>query len=82
VQTQDLLQRRIPPVFLWALAILALTLAGRWLQGRQLGSDLFDDIAFYLADPRLQRIRENYEECPPMGPLRLFVLRADDSPHQ
>jgi len=63
VQGQDILKRRIPPVVLWALAILALTLAGQWmqarvhlnhdvsyfvhfsgwlLQGRALGSDLFD----------------------------------------
>ena len=43
------------------------------MNGRQ-----FDDIAFYLTDPRFQRIWENYEEYPPMGPLRVFVLRADD----
>lgn len=47
------------------------------MNGRQ-----FDDIAFYLSDPRFQRIWENYEEYPPMGPLRVFVLRADDSPHR
>jgi len=47
------------------------------MNGRQ-----FDDIAFYLADPRFQRIWENYEEYPPMGPLRVFVLRADDAPHR
>jgi hypothetical protein len=39
---------------------------------------LFDDIAFYLADPRFQQIWKNYEEYPPFGPLRVFVLRADD----
>ena len=60
---QDLLRGRVPPAFLWAMVILALTLAGQWLQsnvhlnhdvsyfvhfsrwllqGRQLGSDLFD----------------------------------------
>ena len=43
------------------------------MNGRQ-----FDDIAFYLMDPRFQRIWENYEEYPPMGPLRVFVLRTDD----
>ena len=43
------------------------------MNGRQ-----FDDIAFYLTDPRFQRIWENYEEYPPLGPLRVFVLRADD----
>lgn len=42
----------------------------------------FDDIAFYLADPRFQRIWKNYEEYPPMGPLRVFVLRADDPQHR
>jgi len=47
------------------------------MNGRQ-----FDDIAFYLTDPRFQRIWENYEEYPPMGPLRVFVLRADDSRHR
>jgi hypothetical protein len=40
------------------------------MNGRQ-----FDDIAFYLTDPRFQRIWKNYEEYPPMGPLRVFVLR-------
>ena len=43
------------------------------MNGRQ-----FDDIAFYLTDPRFQRIWANYEEYPPMGPLRVFVLRAVD----
>ena len=42
----------------------------------------FDDIAFYLADPRFQQIWKNYEEHPPMGPLRVFVLRADDPQHR
>lgn len=42
----------------------------------------FDDIAFYLTDPRFQRIWKNYEEYPPMGPLRVFVLRPDDPQHQ
>jgi hypothetical protein len=42
----------------------------------------FDDIAFYLTDPRFQRIWKNYEEYPPMGPLRVFILRADDPPHR
>lgn len=39
----------------------------------------FDDIAFYLADPRFQQIWKNYEELPPFGSLRVFVLRADAS---
>jgi hypothetical protein len=38
----------------------------------------FDDIAFYLADPRFQQIWKNYQEYPPIGPFRVFVLRADD----
>lgn len=42
----------------------------------------FDDIAFYLTDPRFQQIWKNYEEYPPMGPFRVFVLRADDSPRR
>ena len=63
MQGQDFLQRRIPPAILWTSAVLALTLAGQWLQtrvhlnhdvsyfvhfsgwllqGRTLGSDLFD----------------------------------------
>jgi hypothetical protein len=42
------------------------------MNGRQ-----FDDIAFYLTDPRFQRIWGEYEEYPPMGPLRVFVRRAD-----
>jgi hypothetical protein len=41
------------------------------MNGRQ-----FDDIAFYLTDPRFQKIWANYEEYPPMGPLRVFVLRS------
>lgn len=44
------------------------------MNGRQ-----FDDIAFYLADPRFRRIWEKYEEYPPMGPLRVFILRKDAS---
>ena len=46
------------------------------MNGRQ-----FDDIAFYLTDPRFQRIWANYEEYPPMGPLRVFVLRSADPQH-
>ena len=38
----------------------------------------FDDIAFYLADPRFQQIWKHYEEIRPFGPYRVFVLRADD----
>ena len=47
------------------------------MNGRQ-----FDDIAFYLTDPRFQRIWANYEEYPPMGPLRVFVLRTVDPKHR
>jgi hypothetical protein len=43
------------------------------MNGRQ-----FDDIAFYLADPRFRRIWANYEEYPPLGRLRVFVLRSAD----
>jgi hypothetical protein len=43
------------------------------MNGRQ-----FDDIAFYLAEPRFRRVWENYEEVRPLGSLRVFVLRADD----
>jgi hypothetical protein len=43
------------------------------MNGRQ-----FDDIAFYLGDPRFQQIWKNYEERPPMGPLRVFVRRSID----
>jgi len=42
------------------------------MNGRQ-----FDDVSFYLRDPRFQRIWKNYEEFQPMGPLRVFVLRVD-----
>jgi hypothetical protein len=43
------------------------------MNGRQ-----FDDIAFYLADPRFRRIWQDYEEYPPMGPLRVFIRRGAD----
>ena len=43
---------------------------------------LFDDIAFYLADPRFQEIWKNYQELPPMGPLRVFIRRADAPQHR
>lgn len=36
----------------------------------------FDDIAFYLRDPRFRQIWQNYEEHPPMGPLRVFVRKG------
>ena len=39
----------------------------------------FDDIAFYLTDPRFQEIWKNYQELPPMESLRVFVLRTDES---
>jgi hypothetical protein len=45
-----------------------------------MGVRQFDDIAFYSVDPRFRRIWANYEEYPPMGPLRVFVLRKDDGP--
>jgi hypothetical protein len=46
------------------------------MNGRQ-----FDDIAFYQTDPRFQEIWANYEEYPPMGPLRVFVRRTVDPKH-
>jgi hypothetical protein len=46
------------------------------MNGRQ-----FDDIAFYLKDPRFQNIWENYQEIEPLGPLRVFVLRSDPTDH-
>jgi hypothetical protein len=36
----------------------------------------FDDLAFYLADPRFRQIWSDYEEYPPIGPLRVFVRRS------
>jgi len=42
----------------------------------------FDDIAFYLEDPRFEQIWNNYEEHPPMGPLRVFVRRTQDPRQQ
>jgi hypothetical protein len=47
------------------------------MNGRQ-----FDDIAFYLSDPQFRRIWKNYDEHPPMGPLRVFVLRSDGQQHR
>jgi hypothetical protein len=47
------------------------------MNGRQ-----FDDIAFYLTDPRFQQIWANYEEYPSMGPLRVFVRRTVDPKHR
>ena len=38
---------------------------------------VFDDVAFYSKDPRFQAIWRQYEEVPPLGPLRVFVRRAD-----
>lgn len=46
------------------------TLARLGMNGRP-----FDDIAFYLSDPRFRQIWARYEEYPPMGPFRVFVLR-------
>jgi hypothetical protein len=46
------------------------------MNGRQ-----FDDIGFYLTEPRFQKIWANYQEYPPMGPLRVFVLRSADPQH-
>ena len=39
----------------------------------------FDDLAFYQRDPRFQEIWRNYVEQPPIGPLRVFIRRADSS---
>jgi hypothetical protein len=52
------------------------SLARLGMNGRQ-----FDDIAFYLTDPRFQKIWANYEEYRSMGPLRVFVRRVDDAQH-
>jgi hypothetical protein len=38
----------------------------------------FDDIAFYTEDPRFRQIWQEYEEYPPLGPLRVFVRRSED----
>lgn len=38
---------------------------------------VFDDVAFYSKDPRFPVIWRQYEELPPLGPLRVFVRRAD-----
>jgi len=46
------------------------------MNGRQ-----FDDIAFYLTDPRFKEIWANYEEYPSLGPLRVFVRRTVDPKH-
>ena len=45
MQEQDILQRRIPPVFLWACAILALTFAGEWMQSRV---HLNHDVSYFV----------------------------------
>ena len=42
---QDILQRRIPPIFLWALVILALTMAGQSLQSRV---HLNHDVSYFV----------------------------------
>lgn len=42
------------------------------MNGRQ-----FDDLAFYLEDPRFKQIWARYEEQAPLGPLRVFVPRTD-----
>jgi hypothetical protein len=42
------------------------------MNGRQ-----FDDLAFYQEDPRFKRIWSNYAEQAPIGPLRVFIRRAD-----
>lgn len=41
------------------------------MNGRQ-----FDDLAFYMEDPRFAPIWSQYEELQPLGPLRVFVLRG------
>src|SRR5678815_43298 len=45
VRAQEVLQRRIPPVFLWAVAILALTMAGQSLQSRV---HLNHDVSYFV----------------------------------
>jgi hypothetical protein len=40
------------------------------MNGRQ-----FNDLAFYLESPEFQRIWSQYVEQPPIGPLRVFILR-------
>ena len=45
VRTEGILQRRISPVVLWALVILALTLAGQWLQS---GVHLNHDVSYFI----------------------------------
>jgi hypothetical protein len=44
------------------------------MNGRQ-----FDDLTFYLQDERFRRIWSNYDERPPLGPLRVFVLRPAEA---
>jgi hypothetical protein len=63
-------QRR-PPTIVFAEQTRSRRLGLNWVK--------FDDIAFYLADPRFQQIWKNYEEIRPFGSLRVFVLRADAS---
>lgn len=60
---------RHPPSIVFAEG----TRARMGLNGR-----LFDDIAFYSQDPRFREIWANYDEYPPLGPLRVFVRRGAD----
>ena len=41
------------------------------MNGRQ-----FDDLAFYMEDPRFAPIWSQFEELPPLGPFGVFVLRG------
>jgi len=57
---------RRPPTIVFAER----TLARLGMSGRP-----FDDISFYMSDPRFRRIWANYTEYPPMGPYRVFIRR-------
>lgn len=49
--------------------------AERTLARLGMGGRPFNDIAFYLSDPRFREIWANYEEYPPIGPFRVFIRR-------
>jgi hypothetical protein len=42
-----------------------------------LGARPFDDIGFYLEEPRFKKIWARYEEISPLGPLRVFRLKSE-----
>lgn len=44
------------------------------MNGRQ-----FDDLGFYQEDPGFRRIWSHYVEQPPLGPLRVFIRRAESA---